>query len=420
MLQHILTMKTHLYLSALVLFFSFSVARAQNKKEQIVLLNQTIDSLKQVVQNKDLDLSEFSAKLSTNEKKVDSLSNISLAQKKELASLNDQLNLQKKTNTEMIERNEKKEKENIFTIEQLQRRYTSLLDSVKNVPKTPALKNIFHSSDFPIPYTFDGNYQFDFIPSDGDNISVTSTDFNGLFTSYYPKSWNEAYGKNGKDIIYAKGNYKNGLKEGHWVYYLCDGNKQYEGDYKNGVKVGIWKNYDFCHENFNFSGNQSNYGFLTTIYTLMDYYQFGEDKAWDFVSENVQFTNNIPGDTLYLVDALNTVKLKISWRDSTVMYGNGRMVSNSKRFLDCPFDVNQLKDGEFDVYSSTGQIVYKLSKSGDVIKEFHFDSSGQIKAKNEYFKGEGKIINYDRSGKITDQYENTFGTGKYGPECPCQ
>jgi hypothetical protein len=46
-------MKTHLYLSALVLFFSFSVARAQNKKEQIVLFNQTIDSLLKIVSEKE-------------------------------------------------------------------------------------------------------------------------------------------------------------------------------------------------------------------------------------------------------------------------------------------------------------------------------------------------------------------------------
>jgi antitoxin component YwqK of YwqJK toxin-antitoxin module len=413
-------MKTHLYLFAFVLFFSFSVAHAQNKKEQIVLLNQTVDSLLKIVSEKEKTISEINILQLKQKSKNDSLSAILTNKNIEVEKLNNNLNEEIKKLNELRDQSTKNEKKHQFELNGLLNQHKLEMDSIKRNMQNQSALNMFEYDDFPV-FTFldEVDFNFEFFRNDDEN-EMNSEKLNGMFRSYYPNYIIEAYSKNGKKIVYAQGAYKDGLKDGHWTYFLCDGSKQCEGDYKNGLKTGIWKNYDFCHYKFNFSGNQTNYGFLSTIYTLIDYYNLGEDKAWDFVSENVRFTNNIPGDTLYLVDAFNTVKLKISWRDSTVMYGNGTMVSNSKRYLDCPFDVNQLKDCEFDVYSITGQIVYKLSKSGDIIKEFHFDSTGQIKAKNEYFKGEGKIINYDRSGKITDQYENTFGTGKYEPECPCQ
>ena len=41
----------------------------------------------------------------------------------------------------------------------------------------------------------------------------------------------------------SKGDYKNGEEEGSWVSYYDNGQLQYKGDYKNGKKEGYWEEY---------------------------------------------------------------------------------------------------------------------------------------------------------------------------------
>ena len=63
---------------------------------------------------------------------------------------------------------------------------------------------------------------------------------NGKFTSFYT-----VYDKPKQPK--ATGNYKNGIKEGLWNFYLCDGTKQLSGKYINGKKTGYWSNYSRCN-----------------------------------------------------------------------------------------------------------------------------------------------------------------------------
>ena len=49
------------------------------------------------------------------------------------------------------------------------------------------------------------------------------------------------YHRNGQ--LQLKGNYKNGQKEGAWVDYWENGQLQLKGNYKNGKKDGVWVAY---------------------------------------------------------------------------------------------------------------------------------------------------------------------------------
>lgn len=107
MLQHILTMKTHLYLSALVLFFSFSVARAQNKKEQIVLLNQTIDSLKNTLTICESGSAELKQKNAIANHQVDSLSKLAQGLKTNVSTIQNELKNSQHEKTVLSNQNRK-------------------------------------------------------------------------------------------------------------------------------------------------------------------------------------------------------------------------------------------------------------------------------------------------------------------------
>ena len=48
----------------------------------------------------------------------------------------------------------------------------------------------------------------------------------------------------GKLTGMEQGTYKNGKKEGAWVYYYSNGQVSYKGNYKNGEREGEWDYYE--------------------------------------------------------------------------------------------------------------------------------------------------------------------------------
>lgn len=50
----------------------------------------------------------------------------------------------------------------------------------------------------------------------------------------------------GSERLYSKGKYKNGEKEGEWIYYFESGQTQSKGEYLNDKVTGLWRNY---HDN---------------------------------------------------------------------------------------------------------------------------------------------------------------------------
>jgi uncharacterized protein (TIGR02145 family) len=91
-------MKTHLYLSAFVLFFSFSVAHAQNKKEQIVLLNQTVDSLSSEIKKCEGILFNLKEQNTVLNKDKDSLITVLNLLKSKFSDITEEFNIVKNDN----------------------------------------------------------------------------------------------------------------------------------------------------------------------------------------------------------------------------------------------------------------------------------------------------------------------------------
>ena len=63
--------------------------------------------------------------------------------------------------------------------------------------------------------------------------------------NYKNGKWNGAwvtYFKNGK--LWSKGNYKNDVNEGAWAYYYDNGQLSAKGNFKNGRREGTWVNYN--------------------------------------------------------------------------------------------------------------------------------------------------------------------------------
>lgn len=293
------------YLIFPLLFASYSI-QAQSKKKQILVLTNKTDSLNKIISKENLKLDSLNKICQRKSVIIDSLiSQISL------------LNQTIKKNNELFKESNK----NLVSInEKLQLRSSKLEDSILN-QKFQKNINYFEKNDF----DYD-NYDFSFTKNP--NVGYPENkNLNGNFESYY--SSNNVYWKNKKKLPYAKGSYKNGFKDGHWIYYQCDGSTRYEGDFKNGIKEGIWQNYDFCHEIFKFNFNDV-YGYYDFLLTLKSYYNFNKDLGWDLFKEEIHFRNGIPSDTIYFLNDKNQLKLKVSMSDRMIYYDNNQPLTNQK------------------------------------------------------------------------------------------
>ena len=217
-----------------LLFASYSI-EAQSKKKQILALTNKIDSLNGIISKENL--------------KLVSLNKICLRKSVIIDSLIGQMSLLNHTIKENIEMFEERNKKLVSINQKLQLQISKLEDSILNQKFQNKNINVFEKIDLDEGYGWP-YLQFSFIQNPEVGYSANKN-LNGDFESYYPST--NPYWKNKKKLPYAKGSYKNGFKDGHWVYYLCDGSTRYEGDFKNGIKEGIWWNYDFCHETFKFN-----------------------------------------------------------------------------------------------------------------------------------------------------------------------
>jgi antitoxin component YwqK of YwqJK toxin-antitoxin module len=366
-----------------VLFASYSI-QAQSKKEQILVLTNKIDSLNKICQRKSVIIDSLNGQI------------FSFSQ-----TIKENIELFKESNEKLVSINEN-----------LQLKSSKLEDSILYQKFQNKNLNVFEKNDF-----IDDNYEFTF----NKNPNVFYPDNKNLygdFESYYSSDYVNRYSKNGKKLPYAKGSFKHGFKEGHWVYFLCDGSTKYEGNFKNGIKEGIWRNYDFCHETFKFNYNDV-YGYYVLLLTIKDYYGFAEDIHWEFFKEEFYFRNGIPSDTIYYLNDKNQLKLKVSMSDRMIYYDNNQPLTNQNCTFSYPYLIGEEND-ELIIYFRNGNVKYKKNITGPRVTEVYFNINSKINRKCEYFNGEGKITEYDENGKILSEYEESFGSGKVGPECPCQ
>jgi antitoxin component YwqK of YwqJK toxin-antitoxin module len=382
------------YLIFPLLFASYSI-QAQSKKKQILVLTNKTDSLNKIISKENLKLDSLNKICQRKSVIIDSLiSQISL------------LNQTIKKNNELFKESNK----NLVSInEKLQLRSSKLEDSILN-QKFQKNINYFEKNDF----DYD-NYDFSFTKNP--NVGYPENkNLNGNFESYY--SSNNVYWKNKKKLPYAKGSYKNGFKDGHWIYYQCDGSTRYEGDFKNGIKEGIWQNYDFCHEIFKFNFNDV-YGYYDFLLTLKSYYNFNKDLGWDLFKEEIHFRNGIPSDTINFFNDKNQLKLKVSMSDRMIYYDNNQTLTNQKCTFSYPY-LSGDENNELIIFFRNGNIKYKKNTTGPNVTELYFNVNGKVTMKGEYLNGEGKCTQYDENGKIQSEFSTQIAGGKWGQECPCQ
>ena len=396
-------MKNIFFISIIIFCVSVSQCIAQSKKEQIKHLTNKIDSLASVtnLQKRNIDsLMLQEEKHMLNIQELEESNVVKDLKNLELQSTN------KKKELELAKNNQ------ISTLE-----INNLKDSLARKSSFKTELNVFFLSDF--AQSSIGStvlaFDFDFLTDE----SSADQNLTGKFISYWPKSWTENYSNNYKKLEYANGQYKNGLKNGYWKYKLCDGTIQCEGSYLNGLKNQKWVNYDFCHETFNFTKSKEEYGYLSLLYTIIDYYDLVGASEWDFSKEEIFYQNGIPSDTLYYKNNKNELKLKISWKNGLIYYENNQPLTNQKVRYEYPF-FRGLENNELIIYNRNGSVKFKLSVSNNQKTERYFSNNGVLIKKCDYIDQIGKCEIYNVKGTITDNFAIDLGAGKFGPECTCQ
>lgn len=413
-------MKNKIIFLILAMYFVSFMVHAQSRKEQIELLKIEVDSLdgtlkseknktdslNKIILRKSITIDSCLKQQKFLEHKINDIIETNKESYKELEMFNKNL----QTRITLLKDSVYEESQKLIsTNEHFQRRLFAIEDSVNRLKSQFVSLNVFEKNDF----VFNN---FDFIFEEDQSINFPeNTKLNGTFTSYYNIS---GYSNNGKKIPYAKGSYKKGFKEGHWIYYLCDGTKQYEGDYKNGLKVGIWQNFDFCHMPFNYLNKKQleQEGYLSDLYFISDYYSIEMPK----LVEVVRFNKGIQSDTLYYYDMKGILMFKISNMNGNIYYSNGQILregSVEKGRVKIYFNNGQLKSNVS--YTQTDYMWELSSRQGSAITYY---KNGQIESKGNFEKGNGigDWIYYEQTGRISQQGEWQDDNGKYGPECTCQ
>lgn len=290
-------------------------------------------------------------------------------------------------------------------------------DSLKNLAKVINAESTMKvlsidSNDF-----IENEKNYDFRVDKNPSTNPDQNAFTGLFKSYWPSSWNETYA-NGKKQVYATGMYKDGIKEGPWKYFLCDGKVKYEGTYKNGYQEGKWMNYDYCHSTFWVSGlPEAGYGFYDELGILGNYYELR--SLQNIRSEEINFTGGIPHDTLYYRNDQNRLVAKINFKTMEAFYDNNQRLSNQR----IDYDYSMIPKSEIkplEIYHRNGTKAYHMWINGEQINEYFYNPKGVLTKKCKYVNEQGNCQTYSDNGTRIHEYEECFWCGKWGWECPCQ
>lgn len=359
-------------IAVFIIFFSLNL-NGQSKKEQIIILNNRIDSINNVLEKMKYDLDTLS-KSNLNK------SNLIYSYKNEILSLRNQY-------TELYNINLVKNEKMVSDINHLKARINTMYDSI-NMPPV----NSIDFADIGISYY---------------DIKSDENAFSFKFFNTYDTSFPLLKGK--FKFPYAEGFYKNGYKNGLWVYYLCDHTKKYEGYFLNGKKDGIWKRYNQCFEemeNIQFK----DFPFLrvsySSIYSLQEYFldeKYIEER--DF-REEIIYKNGIPSDTIYYRSNLNNkIVYKVNWKNKLIFYDNNQLFSNSKDLFEQVLYDTLLEKENVVVYARNGGIRYKWDRNKNVTEESYYDLKGKLTQKFNY-------------KSLEDYVEQR--SGKYGIECDCQ
>jgi hypothetical protein len=387
-----MTSKKTIFLVSILSSFCSFCSFSQTKKEQLIVLSNTIDSLNFVIKG---NLSSLDSLILLGKRNV-MFTDSCL---KEIESLKNKV---KKNELDF----EKKMEEIGLQNQIIQNQAKKNLDSISKLKSTIFPLNIFESMDFADDPFLNGHLEFDFNQNYETNPNDSLGHLNGEFIGYYNESYQAAYGK-GEKLIYSRGMYKNGQKDGFWKYFLCDGSKKFGGPYLNGHKHGRWVNYDHCNNSFKYKYNE--------IIELLDLCQI------DLVlnKEVVHFNQGIASDTVYYLDSNDKLVLKFSIKDSAIFYDNDQPFMNQKfsNIDSIFFDKNEIN---LVLFNKNGGVLFRCVEKNNKANTELFNEKGILIKKGTFVDRAGKTIEYDSKGKVISVYDDGLFDSKYGEECPCQ
>lgn len=390
-------MKFKFVILSIILNSFFGMVTAQSKKEQIEILNNKTDSIEKVK-------NQIESELQIRKSEIESLQNrIQLEQEKNKKSLSDNASLNEKL---------KSDRDDYLSqiaqlrsdLERSKKEFQERGDSLRELNSKQTVKNFYDLVDF------SEASNFEFIPRAGAN----SKDFNGVFKSYYNDNVASIY-NSGRKLVYATGQYLNGLKNGVWTYYNCDGSVAYMGNYVNGLREGKWKCLDYCFHEL---------GFLS-LTTMLSYYGIDLEGCNDYSKlwQTINYTHGNPSDTIFISNLSGKMALQIVKHGDSMhlFYDNKQTFSNQALRLDSDgFLVGAENAKDLKIYNRNGGLKYSLKGDERNCEEISYYDSGVIYTKCIVKNEVGNWLQYDEKGKVIQTEEMGIHAGKYGIDCICQ
>jgi antitoxin component YwqK of YwqJK toxin-antitoxin module len=268
--------------------------------------------------------------------------------------------------------------------------------------------------------------------------------------------WKYFYARSGH--LFSKGEYKNGKREGEWLWYYDDGTIKEKSNFKNGLREGesevFYENglhsYTCSYKNGALEGSYTAYeisGYKTQSATMVNgklegtataYYEDGTKKA-----EINYLAGKLSGElTLYTIDGKLSKKLNylLGMRNgnSKEYYSDGKLKSegdykndeafgpwkvyydNGKTFREGVFKDKGLRNGLWTEYYRNGELsvkaMYTLGKLNGVSS--YYDTDGKIYAEKKYASDKLKSEKYfSKDGTVLAEYNmsNDFEVTEYYP-----
>jgi TonB family protein len=181
-------------------------------------------------------------------------------------------------------------------------------------------------------------------------------------------------------------NFKDGIRDGLFTRYNCEGVPIVKGLFTNGLKTGVW------HYTSIVDTNQK---------SIVYYNDFGrQDSAFAYYSDDILYTKKIFS---YTLDTLKGYALKSYSRAGTL------------RLEEIAFWKEQTKFVNFIVYRENGKIYYSKNTKNDSILTslLFYDESQQLLPTGDYLDGSGLLHYYYENGSVcmNISYENYYKNG---------
>lgn len=198
----------------------------------------------------------------------------------------------------------------------------------------------------------------------------------------------------------CEGSYKNGLKDGRWIYYSL-GNKIKEGNYKNGKETGMWAEYLVIGNHFGELYSETNYinGIKDGVYAK--YFDCSTSIDSTMESFSVRFINTPVQETYYYSLGMKTGEYSLQDSTGTIMSKGSYLADKKNGLWIESYIVRDLNQKPIRIYNKGNYTNDK--KTG---KWQEYISEGSLLETQDYVDGvlDGKIVRLNENGKPSEVF----------------